>query len=199
VGAKPCERPSFVEAEVDGDGLSDRVSFTYLAPRGAVLTVCTAAGAVAELKAPGMGEWLAVADVEPDGRAEMFPGGTTAFSLLMDVMVFLDDGLHYVELADGQPLQLASRRDLRSEQLGPGKSVGCLDADGDGVRELLDLSYWEEGDSVRWNRVAYRLEGVWALEVRVDQGTFKLPEDQEAIEILRSPTCGQEGLQDLRG
>ncbi|MCU1484627.1 MAG: uncharacterized protein JWN67_1373 [Actinomycetia bacterium] len=80
---------------------------------------------------------------------------------------------------------------------GNGTGVGCVDADGDGKRDLVGLKLeGSEGDRVGWSRTIVELDGATARNGETDSGTYERPADAAAIDLLSQVTCGQETLAD---
>jgi len=93
--------------DVDGDGRDDRVFWGYDGG-DLVLRVCTASGRRSQVEGHGMGEQYSAIDIEPDGRAELLPGGTTVTASIENVVVFQDGRLHAVVGPDGERLTLVA-------------------------------------------------------------------------------------------
>jgi hypothetical protein len=74
---------------------------------------------------------------------------------------------------------------------GTGTGVGCADVDGDGRTELVGLLAGEpDGDTVPWTRTVIELDGLDAHNGPSDSGTFTEPDDDAAIELLHTVSCG---------
>jgi hypothetical protein len=77
-----------------------------------------------------------------------------------------------------------------------GTGVGCVDADGDGRRDLVGLD--EDPDQVAgkvsWSRRIVRLDGNQARNGPKDTGTYQSPADDKAIGLLTQVTCGDDAF-----
>jgi hypothetical protein len=74
---------------------------------------------------------------------------------------------------------------------GNGTGVGCIDANGDGKRDLVGLNTLERSDtSVKWKRTIIERVGLRAANGASDEGTYKLPQDQAKADLLNTVSCG---------
>jgi hypothetical protein len=74
---------------------------------------------------------------------------------------------------------------------GTGTGVGCADVDGDGRMELVGLLAGEpDGDTVPWTRTVIELDGLSARNGPSDSGSFTEPDDDAAIALLHTVSCG---------
>lgn len=173
-------------ADVDGDGVREDV---ILAERdgGQALWVCGSERA-RSLELEYAIWYVAVVDVEPDGVDEIFLGaagfddapGTPAAKL------------HWIHDDEGG---LAPRiEDFAGVWIGPNAGAGCLDVDGDGARELLEL--WIDTETstdatVVWNRnVSDALAPVG--DPYAAEGEFVVGRDDDAIALLSTFSCGDD-------
>ncbi len=174
--------------DVDGDGDVDGV---YLS--GGNLGVATSTGVVSEVRVAGARavKVAGVADANEDGRDEIFvvgagPSGTEVVAYTV-IAVFADCRLALLTDVDG---------DVYSHQFGKsdggGSGVGCVDADGDGKRELVGLTFERNGPEVRWTRTIVRIDGTVATNGQTDEGTFTSPQDDDKIALLSDLTCGDD-------
>jgi hypothetical protein len=130
---------------------------------------------------------LGVVDADQDGRPEVFvnPGR------LVNVLVFGAGQLLPYLNKEGQPYEL-------SIGYGPvGTGVGCIDADGDGHRDLVGLDAKDLGNGkVQWSRTIITLHGRQARNGTKDSGTYTSPADDHAIGLLHEVTCGDDTFSD---
>lgn len=177
-----CAGYRSIRADVDGDGRSDVVTFDaqrpddpFVAPRdygpGSLLVgVCTATGGYDHIIVGGMGELLNIVDIEPDGRDEILPGGTTVSQGISDVLVFRAGRLRYVTSPHGRQSSggyagfgLVSGNTGAPADSQESEDWGCRDTDGDGVREIVKAFIrWDRHDDAALTRRAYRLRGTVA-------------------------------------
>ena len=179
--AVTCDDPTAMRgtADVDGDGADDTI--TYAAGSRA-LVVCTANGAVSWLPWYGMGEAFALADIEPDGRTEVFFGGTTASAAGTDVATWEDGRLVAVTAPDGSRLGLwhgFGTWDEQAQRPAVYDEWGCEDVDDDGTRELV-TAHAELTDAGQYDVtiIAYRIDETVATEVHRSMATATTVGDQ---------------------
>ncbi|HEV2071338.1 MAG TPA: hypothetical protein VGR26_16225 [Acidimicrobiales bacterium] len=180
---------------MDGDGEVDGV---YLSERG--LGVATSTGVVSEVRVGGArGVKVAgAADANEDGRDEIFvvgvgPSGTEVVAYTV-FAVFADCRLALLTDVDGN---VYSHQFGKSD--GGGSGVGCVDADGDGRRELVSLSFERKGPEVTWRRTIVRIDGTVATNGQTDEGTFTSPQDDDKIALLSDLTCGDSPVDPVDG
>ncbi len=99
-----CEDPGVQSADVDGDGTDDRVLHIF-AGSDAVLRLCASSVGYQELPGLGQAQHLDLADIEQDGRVEIFYGATSAGFLGVQLAVVVDGSLSPVS-DSGEPLVL---------------------------------------------------------------------------------------------
>lgn len=175
-------------SDVDGDGREDLVFIEFRQPFGpAFIGVCTAAGETDRLSGSGMGELLLVGDIESDGRQEIFFGGTTVSAQIANVVVFFNGKLRYVVLEDGELLTVVSGLWVDAEGATSGHTWGCRDTDDDGSNEIVRVIVTPEGETLRWSREAYRLEGSTATLVSKDSGSVR-EQKERAAEVASTLT-----------
>src|SRR5439155_17092959 len=79
---------------------------------------------------------------------------------------------------------------------GTGTGVCCVDADHDGRRDLLGLRRLippgADDRTVTWSRTIVRLDGAQASNGPTDTGTYHLPRDAAAADLLSEVTCGDQ-------
>lgn len=185
VGTRKFTQPSRATAgDIDGDGREDHVSSRWAsATKDSWLDVCVGGrklitrdmlGATAEAGTP-------LVDVEPDGKKEIFYGGTTISSAIFSVLVLQGGGLKIVRRTPGDPLYDEVYDELTVESgVGPprrGFAIGCEDVDGDGARELIQVTVTKTGPGVaRYIKDAYQLQGVRAKVIDRNRGTIDIVE-----------------------
>ena len=183
----PAGAPSGQLGDLDNDGKVDQVYVWEREGGERVFTVVTAAGGVTEWSEGNTSGAdpvaYGVANANEDGRPELFVRpGRAVFVLAMsdcDLEPYVND--------EGHPYAF----DLGA--LGTGTGVGCVDADGDGRRDLVGLlREQEEGDRVLWRRTIVRLEGDRAVNGTTDEGEYERPADRERIELLSDVSCGDQ-------
>ena len=179
--------------DFDGDGAKDQ-AWQEQGRDGVTVSVCTASGTLASAPVLGQGEAFAVQDVQGDGTDELWPGGTTVSGLVTNVLVMTGRRLEHVTLAGSEDrLLLDNRPETDSSDL-PGRGIGCVDIDGDGRREVVQLVSHTEGETVEWERTAYAIDGGLARLVDTASGAYHSPEDDAKIQLLTMATCGDEIL-----
>jgi hypothetical protein len=117
--------------------------------------------------------------------------------------VLLSDG-RSVQLLAFVGCRLRAVHDVKGEPYtfdrgftGNGTGVGCVDADGDGTRDLVGLKLeGSEGDRIGWSRTIVELDGITARNGKTDSGTYERPADAAAIDLLSQVTCGKLTLAD---
>jgi hypothetical protein len=180
------EITSEAKGDLDGDGKEDRVS-AWGVGSDRVFTVTTGAGGASEWRTSNPSgadpRVYGVADANEDGRAEVYvsPGRTANVLTLIDCQVtpYLNQ--------QGEPYAF----DLGTGDQGTG--LGCVDADGDGRRDLVGLlRIASEGAEVRWRRTIVQLYGQQARNGAVTEGSYSSPKDDAAIGLLSKVTCGDQ-------
>jgi hypothetical protein len=174
--------------DIDGDGQPDTLYVGI--DQGSSLRrfgVVTASGVRSEWTvdnaspvAPGI---LGIADANQDGQIEIFvnPGR------IVDVLTYRDCTLRPYLNKDGDPYGFS----VGFDEAGTG--MGCVDADGDGKRDLVGLKAGErEGDEVPWTRTIVTLQGDQARNGPTSTGTYTSPKDDQAIALLSRITCGED-------
>lgn len=161
--------------DVDGD---DRPDVMWL-DRRRTLGIITAAGDAATLQiksaAPSrIGALAADADRRPPVELFVSDGRT------VQLFVFDDCRIRpVINTRDGEPWLFR----------GKGTGVGCVNIAG--KRRLVGLNSKKHGrDTVEWSRTAISLDGRSATAGHTDEGSFKTPEHDDAIERLSEITCG---------
>lgn len=186
--AAACAGRETIQADLDGDGLQDLVFHDWIGD-GPVLGVCTGDGKTDSLPGEGMSELLAVGDVQPDGRDEIFYGGTSAIAGYWSLAVFLYGKLRPVRLPNG--LEFFVVEGIEGGELGsaPTSSAwGCEDTGRDGRREVVQVTVELEGKAWRWTRESFQVRGARATSVGTESGTMPASEGElEASRALVSP------------
>lgn len=177
--------------DVDGDGQVDKV---YLSEGS--IGVETSTGVVSEM-ATGSArpvKVIGVSDANDDGRGEIFvlASGVSDSELvpLVRVAVFADCELALLTNTSGDAYSF----EVGESDTG-GSGVGCVDADGDGRRELVGLSFDRSVPNVSWRRTIVEIDGTRATNGPVDEGTFVSPQDDAQIALLGDVTCGENPLE----
>jgi hypothetical protein len=161
-------------ADIDGDGEDDAAWVD-----GRVVHVATASGGggTHTTVLDGAGLTLLVADVDERGPVELL----VSDGALAELLTFTDCTLQPVLDWEGGPF----RFDLTGEY---GTGVGCVDVDG--RRELVGLNVeGDDGTTVSWERTVIGLDGAQASRGASDSGTFRHPDQDEAIAMLHTITC----------
>ncbi len=126
-------------------------------------------------------------DADRQGPIEILVSDNRSVMLL----TFFDCAVQPVDGVDGETYFF----DLGFREIGTG--VGCMDADGDGVRDLVQLLRESAGPQrVEWSRTIVQVDGTHAVEGPTDTGTFAEPGDHEAIEMLSTVSCGARTMDD---
>jgi hypothetical protein len=170
--------------DLDGDDRRDRLWFAPPGTGGRTVGVTTATGATSSAAVPLAGPVpLRALAVDAD---EMPP-----IEILVSdhrgvlVFVFLDCAVQLVRDPGGDAVVL----ELGFRQQGTG--VGCVDADQDGRRDLVTLLRDAGVDGhVPWSRTIVQLDGSSGHLGATESGTYVDPDDNEAIELLSTVTCG---------
>jgi hypothetical protein len=176
--------------DVDGDGRADEAFLDGRAGDTITFGIVTARGGGSsvpfESASPVERRALTV-DADGRGATEVFLSDGRSVQLLS----FVGCRLRAVHDDNGAPYVFD--RGFR----GTGTGVGCIDADGDGTRDLVGLNLeGSEGDRVGWTRTIVELHGSTARNGDTDTGTYERPADNGAIELLSQVTCGDETLAD---
>jgi hypothetical protein len=106
VAASNCDHALSEEADVDDDGVADRVVHRWADASGASLVVCLATGRTEVLPGVGQAELLHIAPLGADGGLAIVYGATTVSGSGAQVAVWDGGSLHVVRDVDGQPLWL---------------------------------------------------------------------------------------------
>jgi hypothetical protein len=191
----PCAHG--VTGDFNGDGKLDRAFHDRASlsnePSSADeihVGVCLTGGRSSELDG-SEGTVFRILDIEPDGRDEIWYGGTTAGGAAGDVAV-IDHGI----LVRVQT-EFAGALTLSDHWFDGFSAFGCGDFDGDGVRELnvvkSDLKITEKGYVVEkpsaWRMVSFRLAGPRAVVVGFKSGKAS---SEKEIERLPGGDCWSE-------
>lgn len=189
-----CEGvPKAVEgltAHLDGDDEPEFVFHDWI--RGwAVLGVCTSTGDVETIPGVGQSELLELADIEGDGHDEIFFGATTILAAHFSLAVFRDGELQAVTTKRGSPVSLVDGLDVSRDDSPEAGAIGCEDADGDGVGEIVQVLVRRTGDALAWSRRAFELDATSLREVASETGTLAGEADestwaQRAAELTES-------------
>jgi hypothetical protein len=190
-GRVPSGVASRAMGDVDGDGKPDTL-YVFSGETGVRhFGVVTAAGYKSEWTtanaSPVDPSILGVVDADQDGHAEVFvnPGR------LVNVLTFAHCRLQPYLNREGKPYELS----IGFGAVGTG--VGCVDADGDGRRDLVGLQGDpQENSTVTWSRTIIRLSpsgsAPQARNGATSTGTYTSPADDAQIALLHEVTCGDE-------
>jgi hypothetical protein len=148
-----------LSADVDGDGSRDRVYQRHARFGTVKIGVCTASGVTDEVVIGGMGEVFGVMDVEPDGRWEIYGGGTGVNSVVAIPITLVDGRLRRVQLG-GDDLWLTADGYPDNHRR---HGYGCENVYGDARKELVQVTLDYRADTV--TRVGYLVVGAHADEV----------------------------------
>lgn len=165
--------------DLDGDGRPDTVWVASPGDGRRVLGVETAAGGGAKVdieSASPVAIQVLVADADGTPPVELFVSDNRGVQL----WAFDDCALQPVTDPDGQPYLF----DLGLRGFGTG--VGCVDGDLVGLNVTSD----DPAGEVRWTRTVITRDGLVADEGPTTDGTYRHPQDDAAIELLRQVTCG---------
>ena len=197
----PCDTdPGWEERhDIDGDGVVETVQILY-SPNStggddSTVAICGSALVVEPtfFEAPNKPRVFVFSDIEGDGSVEMFTGGTNCCALFLEVRRLTGNSFGPADLGftvhePGYP-----------EFGDPGLSLGCVDVDGDGLREPVELSYAYEGDNIDVGRALETATAMhWTRTVllpgggegQVDTGVFELPAQVDQARIVTQMTCG---------
>jgi len=183
--------------DVDGDGLPDEVWVDGGGPETQPprIAVRTAQGAVSALEFDTRRPWedrlAGVADADGDGRAEIFvrhttagPGGVSS-SDVVSVAVFRDCAPAFISNVEGRDYQFA----IVEGDLSRRSAVGCVDADGDGVLDLVGVQSQELADGTHaFTRTIVEIDGTRATNGATDTGVS--PEAPPFV------SCGEDPFDD---
>jgi hypothetical protein len=188
-GDVPSGMASRVMGDVDGDGRPDTLYVGVGADGLRRFGVVTATGARSEWTIPNASpvdpSIYGVADADQDGRAEVFVNPGRVVYLLTYASCTLQPYLN----KDGQPYAFS----IGFGAIGTG--VGCIDADGDGRRDLVGLDQTDAGTGkVAWTRTIVTLHGTQARNGAKSSGTYTSPADDHAIALLNQVTCGDDAF-----
>ena len=195
-----CTGEEVIAADLDGDGQPDQVYEGWVDDQGEPtdpgmgdyhLTVCTAAGKAASITGVGNGETIRAIDIEPDGRAELLVGGTTASAVHLDLVVLVDDQLQPVREEGSDGTVLAERVTVTEGQAeaGPATAYGCEDMNGDGQRELVQVKAFFEDTEVTWAKEGYEVAGAVLGDSYSDAGAGPPPDDHLAFAKSLTAPC----------
>jgi hypothetical protein len=170
--------------DIDGDGRPDQAWLSSPGNGVRELGVLTAAGGgdvVRVDSASPIALQLLVADADETPPVELFVSDGRTVQL----WAFSGCKLQQVKDAKGVPYLF----DLGFR--GNGTGVGCVDADGDGKRDLVGVNVVQRSDTaVQWTRTIIERDGLEASNGAKDEGTYKLPQDQAKADLLYTVTCG---------
>jgi hypothetical protein len=171
-------------ADVDGDGRPD-TAWVGSQPDGTRrVGIVTAGGVGTEVQVDTgspIPSSVLVADADETAPVEIFVSDGRTVSLF----AFVDCAIQPVRNPQGEQYLF----DLGFR--GTGTGVGCVDADGDGRRDLVGLlAGAPDGDTVPWSRTIVELDGLGASNGASDSGSYTEPGDDAAVELLHTVSCG---------
>lgn len=190
-----CDDPAVVQgrADIDGDGVDDTLAYVAADMQ---LVACTGSGETDRLAWSGMGEAFTLADIEPDGRTEVFFGGTTVTAAGFDLATWRNGHLAAVTTGDGTRLGVwygIQGWNDRTDRAVEYDEWGCQDVDDDGIRELVTAHAAEIGDDgYTVTYMAYRLDGSTAIEV--DRWAATVPAVGDGADALVDRSCSTDDL-----
>ncbi len=173
---------SVLTAEGDFDG-DRRLDQAYERQRGTepwLLGVCLADGRSDEVDI-GIAEGAFYAsDLNGDGRSEIVYGGTSVSQQIDTFAVVIGGRIHLVDEASFSSGLLGSED--------TGQHWGCEDIDGDGRREIVQVTVRRHGSRVGWTKEIYRLTGATLTPLTTRTGeatTAGMPWEQAATLVGR--------------
>lgn len=183
----PADAAQRTFGDMDGDGTLDHVYLTTV-DSDIRIGACWA-GASGDVAVGGMATTiLRVFNALGDDEAEIFYGDSTATSFIIQIAQVVDDDL--VGVAEGRhPLSFEVSRQPDGNGTIIGHGMECADIDGDGVSELVELSYVRTGDAVVWTRVPFELTGGVATRGTPITGELTVGIDDETIEGMHAAIC----------
>jgi hypothetical protein len=176
-------------ADLDGDGKVDTLYVGMGTDGQRVFGVVTASGARSQWTvangSPVDPQIYGVADANQDGRPEVFVNPGRIVNVLTLSGCVLQPYLNKQDEPYGFSVGFQDA----------GTGVGCIDADGDGHRDLVGLLRKDDaGGKVPWTRTIVNLQGVQARNGAADSGTYTSPADDAAIALLSRVTCGDDAF-----
>ncbi|MCU1375575.1 MAG: uncharacterized protein JWO68_2861 [Actinomycetia bacterium] len=186
----PQRAPHQTIDDVDGDGQPDTAYLDGSPGTDITFGIVTAAGGGSSVQfdsASPVERRALTVNADGRGAVEVFLSDGRSVQLL----AFVDCRLRAVRDEKGEPYVFD--RGFRDT----GTGVGCIDADGDGKRDLVGLkAEGSEGDDVGWSRTIVELDGTIARNGQKDSGTYRKPDDDARIDLLYQVTCGDKTLTD---
>ena len=149
------------------------------------LVVCLAGGRSDELEIGQAEGTFYTADLDHDGRSEIIYGGTSV-SQVLEVLAVVSDGR--LVTSDGDSPVLASGPSGPDwENIGQG--WGCEDTDGDGRREVIQVTVHRKGSEASWTKEAYRVDRARLILLRTTTGTVRATEEPSEQAEGLVPNC----------
>jgi len=182
----PIEGSAEVRGDLDGDGAEETVLVERPPGGETVIRVCGSRLRVAPYHVGDVNKPVEVygIDIEGDGITELLVGAPTGAGPFAGTVLRLE-GDELVDTRLSLTVIFAGRE---------GSSFGCVDVDGDGVRELVSYTYEFDGDTVdssttmTWARTVL----LGPLTGTTTTGTFDVGEQREDVEVLMAGTCGDD-------
>lgn len=177
------------ENDLDGDGQTETIAVDRPDVGETTIVVCGTRLIVDPFRVGDVNKPAEVfaMDVDSDGVTELLVGGPTGGPIRFAGTVLRFDGDRWVDLGVGLQVTVVSRT---------GSSFGCVDIDGDGVRELvsetyeLDADTYDEATRIDWQQdVVYDANGEPGATV---DGTYDLAANPGAVKDLLDGSCGDQ-------
>jgi hypothetical protein len=180
--SQPAQQMEIID--VDGDGRRDTAWLASPGNGAREMGIVTAAGGGDKVTVGSAAPFplsLLVAEADGEPPVELFVSDNRSVQL----WTFVDCELQPVTDADGDPYV------FDRGFTGYGTGVGCIDADGDGRRDLVGLNVTGlDEPTVDWSRTIIERDGTVATNGATDTGTFHQPADADRIAQLYDVTCG---------
>lgn len=180
-----------MKSDLDGDGQQETVAVDRPDAGETTIAVCGTKLVVEPFHVGDVNKAAEVflLDVDNDGIVELLVGGTTGGPLVFSGTVLRFDRTRWVDLGVGVGVTVVERT---------GRSFGCGDVDGDGVRELVSRSYTLDADRLsEATRIDWVDETVWnpnGPPGGMETGSYDVTVDTAAVVALLNGTCGNKTI-----